>query len=266
MGVVTVIKGKPVVALILLASFFVTAIAPAYAQTVSVLGEIKSSGTVYVAATNGQWLQAMQSYPILPNTAIKTKDGMAAFLLKDTCRVDVNRNSSLTFNGLSPSVYTISIAEGTVAFNIKAGASLTITTPTATVNVNSPGAAAVVKVSETKDGRIIGAVTVSEKGTEVRSISGRIVASHTGGEAKVVVAGESAFIGNDSKVKIYTTQAVAQSGDDDRKAAALLMSGSGGTNYVPAYIIGGLMAGAVTVISFDVWRGSGKKSASPSGF
>lgn len=258
---------KRCIAVILVASFFLTAVTPAYAQTVQVLGEIKSNGMVYVAASNGQWMQAMQSYPVLPNTAIKTKDGMAAFLLKDSCRIDVNKNSSLTLNSPSPSVYAINIAEGTVAFNIKAGASLTITTPTSTVNVNAPGAAVALKVSETKDGRVIGAVTVSEKGTEVRSISGRIIASNAGGEAKVVVAGENAWIGSDNKVKVYTTQAVAQgSADDDRKAAALLSPQSSGTNYVPAYIIGGLMAGAITVISFDVWRGSAKKSASPSGF
>jgi len=233
-----------------------------YAESVDVLGEIKSTGKVFIASSNGGWLPAKASYPMLENTGIKTEDGTAALYFRDGSRADVSKNSIASVRG-SGSDFSISLSRGVIAFNMTSMATLSVLTPASTVSVNVKNSP-VQKVSLSKE-RVLGAVAVSEKGTEVRSISGRIVVSVPAGENRMISTGESVFIGADSSVRVYKTQAVPQSDDDNKEVGAFWLTGGKGIEY-------GILAtiGVTTGTAFALgshWNGNGEgKLASPSGF
>ena len=253
------LEGIISVAVIML--FIFSGISGVYAQSVNVLGEIKSTGKVFIASSNGGWLPAKASYPILENTGIKTEDGTAALYFRDGSRADVSKNSIAAVGG-SGSDFSIRLSKGVVAFNMTTMASLSVLTLASTVSVNVKNSP-VQKVSLSKE-RFLGAIAVSEKGTEVRSISGRIVVSVPAGENRMISTGESIFIGADSSVRVYKTQAVAQNDDNDnKKAGALWLVGDNGVAYG---ILGAV--GVTTGTAFALgshWNGDGKP-ASPSGF
>jgi hypothetical protein len=241
--------------------FIFSGISGVYAQSVNVLGEIKSTGKVFIASSNGGWLPAKASYPLLENTGIKTEDGTAALYFRDGSRADVSKNSLASVGG-SGSDFSIRLSKGVVAFNMTTMASLSVLTPASTVSVNMKNSP-VQKVSLSKE-RVLGAIAVTEKGTEVRSISGRISVTASAGETRIVSTGESIFIGADSSVRVYKTQAVAQNDDDDnKKAGAFWLVGDNGVAYG---ILGGIAVTTGTAFALGShWNGDGKP-ASPSGF
>jgi hypothetical protein len=242
--------------------FIFSGISGVYAQSVNVLGEIKSTGKVFISSSNGVWLPAKASYPILENTGIKTEDGTAALYFRDGSRADVSKNSIASVGG-SGSDFSIRLSKGVVAFNMTTTASLSVLTPASTVSVNVKNSP-VQKVSLSKE-RFLGAIAVTEKGTEVRSISGRISVTASAGETRIVSTGESIFIGADSSVRVYKTQAVAQNDDDNKKAGAFWLVGDNGVAYG---ILGGIAVTTGTAFALGShWDGDGEgRLASPSGF
>lgn len=251
-----------IISVAVLILFIFSGVSGVCAQSVDVLGEIKSTGKVFIASSNGGWLPAKASYPMLENTAIKTEDGTAALYFRDGSRADVSKNSIAAVGG-SGSDFSIRLSKGVIAFNMTTMASLSVLTPASTVSVNVKSSP-VQKVSLSKE-RVLGALSVSEKGTEVRSISGRIVVSVPAGENRIIATGESIFIGADRSVRVYKTQAVAQNDDENKKAGAFWLMGDKGMEYG---ILGAV--GVTTGTAFALgshWNGDGEgKLASPSGF
>jgi hypothetical protein len=80
----------------------------------------------------------------------------------------------------------------------------------------------------------------------------------------MISTGESIFIGADNSVRVYKTQAVAQS-DDNKKAGAFWLTGDKGIEYG---ILGGIAVTTGTAFALGSnWNGDGEgKLASPSGF
>lgn len=191
---------------LLILIFSTVNIAGVSAQNITVLGEIKSSGKVFIGSASGKWSPAMPTYPLLENTALRTEDGSVSISFKDGSRVDLSRNTIATVNGSSTD-YTITLAQGVIAFNVGPTASLSITTPTAQVSVNS-NSNPVQKVSYEKANRVLGVITVSEKGTEVRNITGKILVNASAAGTKTLVSGESILVGQDSDAKVFKTQSV----------------------------------------------------------
>jgi hypothetical protein len=187
--------------------FSLVNIAGVSAQNISVLGEIKSSGKVFIGLSNGQWSSALPTYPLFENTAIRTEDGNASISFRDGSRVDLSRDTVATITGSSAD-YMINLVQGVIAFNMSPSSSLSVTTPTAHVSVNSKNDL-VQKVGYEKSNRVLGVISATEKGTEVKNISGKIlVNASTKGTTRTLASGESILIGQDNNFKVYKTQSV----------------------------------------------------------
>ena len=255
---------KGVISSVVAMLFMLTSVFGASAQSVDVLGDIKGSGEVFIASANGSWLPVKNTYPLIENTNIKTGCGTASLYFKDSSRADIGKESLASVAG-SASDFSITLSTGTISFNMTGTAKLSIVTPSATVSVtakNNP-----VQKVDLSGERVIGAVAVTEKGTEVRSISGRIMVGVPAGESRVVPTGESIFIGTDSSVRVYKTQAVANDDDDDtcKKAGAYWLSGDKAIEYGILGVVGVTSGTAFALGSH--WNGNGEgRLASPSGF
>lgn len=253
---------KNIIAMLLLAAFSFPIAAPVSAQSIAVLGEVKANGKVFIESTGGQWLSAPATYPLLQNTGIKTDDGSAALYFKEGSRIDISKNSLAVVDGVG-SQYTVQMSKGTLAFNMAPGASLSVQTATASVSVNKKSSL-VQKVSLEKSGRVLGIISSTDKGTEVRCISGRVAIDVTPTETKLLSSGESIFVDANSKYKVYNTQAIVPDKSDDRNKGGAGWTGGTSGDDLTAGIIGGVFLTTAGIISFDVWRGSGGRIASPS--
>lgn len=254
---------KTIIAMLLLAAFSFSIIAPVSAQSIAVLGEVKANGKVFIESAGGQWLSAPATYPLLQNTVIRTDDGSAALYFKEGSRIDIAKNSLAVVDGVG-SQYTVRMSKGTLAFNMAPGASLSVETATASVSVNKKSSL-VQKVSLEKSGRVLGIISSTDKGTEVRCISGRVAIDVTPIETKLLSSGESIFVDANRSYKVYNTQAIASDkSDDDRKKGGAGWTGGTSGDDLTAGIISGVFLTTAGIISFDVWRGSGRRIASPS--
>jgi len=199
--------------------FLMVNIAGVSAQNVSVLGEIQSSGKVFIGALNGKWSPAMPTYPLLQDTGIKTEDGSATISFKDGSRVDFSRDTIASITGEAPN-YSIHLAKGVIAFNITPAASLSVSTPSANTSVNIRDGH-VQKVGYEKSGRVLGVISATEKGTEVKNISGKILVSASATGSRQLASGESILVGPDSNYKVYKTQLVGGAATGGSGAAGI---------------------------------------------
>jgi FecR protein len=184
--------------------FLLVSIAGVSAQNVSVLGEIQSSGEVFIGSSNGKWSPAMSTYPLLQDSGIRTEDGRASIFFKDGSRVDFSQDTIASITGEAPN-YSIHLAKGVIAFNVTTASSLSVSTPSANISVNSRDGL-VQKVGYEKPGRVLGVISATEKGTEVRNISGKILVSASATGSRQLVSGESVLVGPNSTYKVYKTQ------------------------------------------------------------
>jgi len=214
----------------LFAVFSLVSVAGAFAQTVPVLGEIKSFGKVFIGSSTGQWSSALPTYPLLENTALRTEDGSASIAFKDGSRVDLSRDTIATISGSSAD-YMVTLAQGVIAFNMGPSSSLSVATPTAHVSVNSKNDL-VQKVGYEKSNRVLGVISATEKGTEVKTISGKILVSSSASGTRTLASGESIFVSPDNNYKVYKTQGVGGTTPEEedsrrrRRAGALLFAGT----------------------------------------
>jgi len=245
--------------LITLSFVFIGAVS---AQSINVLGEVRATGEVFIESSNGQWLSAPSSYPLLQNTGIKTGNGSASLFFKDGSRVDIAKDSLALVDG-SPSQYSMQLSKGILAFNIMPSASLTVQTPTAVISANKKSSP-VQMVSAEKTGRVLGVISASEKGTEIRSISGRLAVDGSASETKMISTGESLFIDANSNYNIYKTQAVKGGSSPAVTSTTGVSQGA-----IAGAIASAELATAVIISgSENCWfDGCGhKRRASPSGF
>lgn len=238
------------IAIIMVAIFSFSIIAPASAQSISVLGEVRTHGKAFIASASGQWQAAPATYPLLQNTGIKTDDGSAALYFKDGSRIDISKDSLAVIDG-SSSHYAVQLSTGIAAFNIAPNTSVSLQTPSALVSINKKGSL-VQKVSLETSGRVLGVISSTDKGTEVRCISGRISIDVTPTETKLISSGESLFVDAASKYKVYNTQAVGP-----------MVGGAGGAGVggglgltTGHYIAGGLFISGAGVMVYQAQRKS----------
>lgn len=187
--------------------FSLVNIASLSAQTVPVLGEIKSRGQVFLSSSTGQWTPAMPTYPLLTDTGIKSEEGVAAILFKDGTKVDISRNSLASVAG-TPLGHTMKLTQGVIAFNITPSSSLTIST--AAVEVLAVGG---------KE-PVLGNITVRGTCVEVKSLTGELQTSSTTGK-KHLASGEDALFGE------CTPAAMAGYSSGEETAKYLILSGMG---------------------------------------
>ncbi len=183
------------------------------AEDRTAFGELHAKGDVFIGSDDKTWMPSGSSYPLLQNTVIKTENGFASLFLNDSSRIDISKETVIAVHS-SDADHTVKLSKGVVAFNIIPSSSLTVRTPSASVSVRKSGDV-VHKVSISNDGRVLGVITVSEKGTEVKSITGMITVSTEASVIKSISTGESIFVGTDQAMKVYKTQAgeIIQKGD-----------------------------------------------------
>jgi hypothetical protein len=210
-------------------------IAPyASAQSIRVLGEIRAEGTVLVSSSDGQWAPISASYPLLQSTSVRTADGVASIFFRDGSRISLYKDTFAVVDG-SPGDYSVSLSKGVMAFNISSSASLSVATASGSITTLNKKSL-VQKVSYEETGRVLGVISTGEKGTEVRSISGRLQVNINASETMLIMAGESIFLGPDSGGHIvYKAQALppdtgksdgSYSSEERRRAAVILADGS----------------------------------------
>ncbi len=159
------------------------------------LGEIKATGMVSIESSVGKWVELRDAYPLLKSTKLKTNEGVVSITTKEGARIDLSRNTELSIDAAGNS-YTLTLAYGTVSFNIMPSAEFIIITKDATISagrqvagyyslVAGPGAPRLPNIQ--------GMVFSDSKGTLTRSITGRINVSGKGFQAKALDSGESFF-------------------------------------------------------------------------
>lgn len=207
-------KRQSISAILLILTFIATnllfSFTAASAQGVATLGEIQTSGNVFIESSNGKWMPSGKTYPLLQGTAIKTEEGSASIHFRDGSRVAMSKNTMALIDGVA-SHYTIRLVQGVLAFNISPASALTVSTASADVYVNDKKGI-VQKTSQETSAWHLGAVSVNERGTDIKSISGKIFVNVSASDTKLIPPGESMLIGSDGKHNVYKTQAITKKG------------------------------------------------------
>lgn len=228
------------ISIILIFSLIFTNLIPA-SQALAVspiaFGEIKAAGSVQIETSTGKWVEMRNVYPLLKNTKLRTGDGVVSIITRDGSRIDLSRNAEIAIDILNKT-YNINLPKGTLSFNITPPESITVITPHVTVS------------AVTNPANIQGMVLCSDKGTEVRSISGRININQPGVQTKTINSGESLFAFS------------ATSGE--AATATVPAAGTVAGVEIPVLIAGGLVVTGGIVIAVEAFRE--EEVASPSGF
>lgn len=175
------------------------------AEDVTAFGELNAKGEVFIGSDDASWMPSGPSYPLLQDSVIKTESGFASLFLNDSSRVDMSKETVIAISSFDAD-HTVKLSKGIIAFNIAPLSSLSIVTPSSIVSVRK-STDMIHKVSVSDDGRVLGAVTVSETGTDVKSISGTITISTDASVIKNIITGEQMFVGTDQSMKVYKAQA-----------------------------------------------------------
>jgi hypothetical protein len=178
------------------------------AQAIMALGELNAKGEVFVGSSDGKWTPSGSTYPLLQNTAIKTKDGLASLFLIDGSRIDLSKETIAVVDG-NPADYTMKLSKGIIAFNVMSASSFTVTSPSSIVLIGK-STDVLHKVSVKNEGRVLGVIIVNDKGTEIRSIAGTMTVSTNNAVIKQIATGENMFVRADNTFKVYKTQADAE--------------------------------------------------------
>lgn len=239
----------------------------AAAQGVAVLGEIRAEGRVLVGSSGGQWTSVTPGYPLLQATSLRTEDGVASIYFKDGSRIALSKDTAAIFEG-SAGDYSVSLSKGVMAFNIGPAASLSVTTSSGSISTRNRNNI-VQKVSYEKAGRVKGIISTSEKGTEVRSVSGSLQVNINASDTKLVSAGESVFIGGPTVFKAQAVQAVVddpEGSDPEGRRRGLLGLVGGGyeSGGATALTLGILGAGVTGMVIAAIAANNKHSTASPS--
>lgn len=178
------------------------------AQTVPVLGEIKSRGKVFMSTSTGQWSPAMPTYPLLSDTGVKTEDGVATIFFKDGSKVDLSRDTVVSVVSRQPG-HTVRITQGVISFNIAPSSSLSVSAASADI------------LAIGGKGPVLGNVTVNGTCIEVRSFSGTVQVTTATTGSKLLTSGENASFGecNLAALPAYSSGEIA--------AKYIILSGMG---------------------------------------
>lgn len=211
------------------------------------LGEIKATGMVSIESSVGKWVELRDAYPLLKSTKLKTNEGVVSITTKEGTRIDLSRNTEVSIDAAGNS-YTLTLAYGTVSFNIMPSSEFIIITKDATISagrqvagyyslVAGPGAPRLPNIQ--------GMVFSDSKGTLTRSITGRINVSGKGFQAKALDSGESFFA----------------SVEGEKSPPGYTSAAGSGAWFIKGPILGAFFTSA-GVIANESFRGNGTHSKS----
>ncbi|MEW6570642.1 MAG: FecR domain-containing protein [Nitrospirota bacterium] len=162
-------------------------------------GEINATGNVQMESSSKKWMPLQGIYPLLKNTKLKTGEGVVFISTKDNSRIDLSRDTEADISA-EEETFRVSLRQGTIAFNIDPSASLTVTTKHATVSVEQQIANYLVAgtgVAGVKN--VQGMVLLTDRGTLIRSVSGKVRVVANGLQAKVLNTGENLFVSEENE-------------------------------------------------------------------
>lgn len=193
-------------------------------------------------------------YPLFSDSKLRTRDGKISITLKDKGRIEVYKNSELSILG-GDGTYRVNLNKGTLAFSFPHTTSVTIITPTATIETVSSGALQRVTYKKEID-YIKGLVIIDEKGnTQVISVSGEMAVRDVRGNYQILASGNSLYISGDS-YKVVPAQA-PEVGLPPPPPPPFY-------TYLP-YIAGAAGAGASGYIMYEIYKSATEEEvASPS--
>jgi hypothetical protein len=199
------------------------------AQEPLAYGEIKTSGEVLIESSNGKWLKMRDVYPLLNETKLKTGDGAVIIAMKDGSRIELSKETETALQA-QKGAYTSNLAKGTLSFRVIPSSTLTIITPDATISaIPNPS-------------NIQGIVSCTDKGTEVRSVSGEINVSYNSHE-KLLDSGERLFASPTGAEG--TSTAAAATGKTIAGIKPLTL------------VLGAIVVGAGTIVAVSSFGGGG---------
>lgn len=244
------------ICMMLISSFIFTNLVSAMQvtpQELMAFGEIRAIGVVQIESSTGKWVDMAAVYPLLKNTKLKTQDGIVSITAKDGSSIVLSKDTEAAIYALNGR-YTVNLVKGTISFNVCPSPSLTVTTKEATVSVTQQIGgynSLVAGVGAPSPANIQGIVFCSDKGTEVRSVSGKMNVSFRGLPPNILNTGERLFASS------------ADLGEGVTAAAAPAAGTAAGSKLVSALIVGAFFTTG-TITAFESFRGTGV--ASPSGF
>lgn len=220
------------------------------------VGTVLGRGQAELEFTPGRMITIGNTeYPLFSDSKLRTRDGKISITLKDRGRIEVYRNSELSILG-SDGTYRVNLNKGSLAFNFPHTTSVTIITPTVTIETLSSGALQRVTYKKEID-YIKGLVIIDEKGnTQVISISGEMAVKDDRGNYQILASGKSLYISGDS-YKILPAQ-VPEVGLPPPPPPPLY-------TYLP-YIAGAVGAGVSGYVIYEIYQSVTEKEevASPS--
>ncbi|MEW6068892.1 MAG: hypothetical protein AB1610_11445 [Nitrospirota bacterium] len=250
-------RNKTISLMIIWIFIFTNFISPitASAQEPMAFGEIKSAGDVQIESSTGKWIKALDIYPLLKYTKLRTIDGVAFITTVDGSKIDLSEKTEVTIEAATGS-YTINLEKGIISFNIKPSATVVFITRDATISVSpqvggyyslvaGPGA----PILAQDLANIQGVISCDEKGTFIRSISGKLKVIPEGLEARILDSGGSIFASSAG-------------------VTGAPVAGGGILTTKTALIVGGVLVvgGAVVALGASRDEDEDKGVASPSGF
>jgi hypothetical protein len=202
------------------------------AQESLAYGEIKTSGEVLIESSTKKWLKMRDVYPLLDETKLKTVDGAVIIAMKDGSRIELSKETETALKA-QKGAYTSNLAKGTLSFRVIPSATLTIITPHATISaIPNPS-------------NIQGIVSCTDKGTEVRSVSGELNVSYNSRE-KLLDSGE----------RLFASPAGAEG---TRTAAAATGKTTAGIKPL-TLVLGAIVVGAGTIVALSSFGGNGSNN------
>jgi hypothetical protein len=173
----------------------------------SPLGTVIGTKDSFLKTAFGSWAPLEgKTYPAVDGTALKAGNGVTALTTKDSAKIQGGKQSEFIIRG-ARGAYTVDLQKGPLAFRIPAEVTLTVTTPTATVRVDS-NRGEVTKASRDPKSDRYGVVIFDGKGTKVASLNGSIgVVSFNGSSRHVLLKGVTVYVsGSDEGFRITLAQ------------------------------------------------------------
>lgn len=216
------------------------------------LGTVSGKGQAELEIITGKMSTLGNTlHPLFSDSKLRTREGKISITLNAGSKMEAYKNSELSISGEKGS-YKINLNKGSLAFNFSSISSVTIITPTATIETGQ-SKSLIRKMAYTKAFDYIkGLVVIDEKGnTQVVSISGEIIVKDGKGNSQILASGKGLYISSDS-YRVIPAQAIQDTGGIPARASR--------EEVIAPYLIGGGVA-AVTVAV--IIEGERKKKGLP---
>jgi len=169
--------------------FFTSSFASAFDNSKMILGEIASNGMVDIERGPDQWMPLKgKSLPVFDGARFRSADGTMSLILNDVSRVAVARDTNITIMGSAWGI-AVFLKTGTIGCSTPDGSHLSITTPSASIQISSSEIPRMVSYSLPEKGYTKTLVTVDDKGSRIAVLEGTLLVLD---EDKVVVKKMSA--------------------------------------------------------------------------